>query len=219
MSIRIGIYDFFAYTIPGGFYLLTIAYLCLISGLATIDFQSLSNPSIVQAIVVAILAYIAGLVFDPIAQPWYRLFKPKSFSKKVLDEFKESYTDLEIKFQARDWPVLLAYLRRENIDIAADIEKLNATNIMLRNASFNLVILSVIQIIQYIRTGFFAWNLVLCFVFLISSIIAGRESIKRVTWFYLGIYEAITARSLELSDLLVRKQEVASRDTERSSEE
>ena len=214
MSIKIGIYDFFAYTIPGVFYLFTIAYLCTIFGLVAIDVQSLDNLSTLQVLVLAILAYIIGMIFDPITNLWCRFFKPTNMSKVVLDEFKERHTDLEIKFQARDWPVLLAYLKQENVDITTDIERHNATNIMLRNISFNLIVLSIIQVIQYIQTSFLVLNLILCLALLVSSIIAGREGAKRSRWFYSTIYEAIAARSLESSDLLVRKQKAVSKETE-----
>jgi len=48
MSIRVGLYDFFAYTIPGGLYLFTIAYLSIILGWVKIDFQILDNLSVIQ---------------------------------------------------------------------------------------------------------------------------------------------------------------------------
>jgi len=203
MSIKISIYDFFAYTIPGGFYLFTIAYACSVFGLITFDFQALADLSIIQVLLIAASAYVVGLLIDRIAAIWYRLFKPKNFPQVVLDEFKAVHTDFEFKFQGRDWPILIAYLRRENIDPIPD--RFNATHIMLKNIGFNFVALAAIEAVQFIRTGFLLWYLISCFALLVFSIIAGRQAARFNKWFYTSIYEAIIARSLEQADLLIKK--------------
>jgi hypothetical protein len=206
MSIRVGLYDFFAYTIPGGLYLFTITYLGIILGWIKIDFQVFNNLSVMQVSVLIALAYITGMILEPIAKQWQRIFKSKGISQKVLDGFKEKHADLDIRFRAWDWAVLLAYLRRENIDVAVEIERHKVTSIMLRNVSLSLILLAVIHIVEFIRTNF-VWYLVLFAALVFASIMAGRESTKFQAWFYSTIYEAITARSLEASDLVVRKQD------------
>ena len=103
MSIRISIYDFFAYTIPGSIYLFIAIYACTIFGIVHIDWLSL-DLSVVQIIVIAGLAYITGLIFEPIAKLWYRLFKPRNFADTVLKEFKHLHPSLEVRFRAADWP-------------------------------------------------------------------------------------------------------------------
>lgn len=206
MSIRVGLYDFFAYTIPGSLYLFTVIYLGVVLGWLYIDFQLLNNLSLVQIGGFIALAYITGLTLDTIARYWHRFFKPKWLSKKVLDDFKAKYAHLDIKFRYGDWGVLLARLRSENIDIASEIERLNVTSIMLRNISLNLIFLAVLQIFEFIKTNF-VWHPVLSVSFIFLSIMAGRESTKFQAWFFSAIFEAVTARSLEISDLVVRKQE------------
>jgi hypothetical protein len=206
MSIRVGLYDFFAYTIPGSLYLFTIIYLGVVLGWVYIDFQMLNNLSLVQIGGFIAFAYITGLTLDTIARYWHRFFKPKWLSKKVFDDFKAKYAHLEIRFRYGDWAVLLAHLRSENIDVAAEIERLNVTSIMLRNISLNLAFLAALQIFEFIKTNF-VWHPVLFAAFIFLSIMAGRESTKFQAWFFSAIFEAITARSLEISDLVVRKQD------------
>jgi hypothetical protein len=89
MSIRVGIYDFFAYTIPGSLYLAIVVYGFVVFGLFEFDVSWLSNLSLVQIIASSILAYIVGLVVDLIAKQWYRLFRPKDFPKDELKRFRK----------------------------------------------------------------------------------------------------------------------------------
>jgi hypothetical protein len=210
MAIRIGVYDFFAYTVPGGLYLTVLIYLCTIFGLIAVDSQSLNNLSAIQILVLAVLAYISGLIFDPVAKKWYQIFKPKGLSKKVLDDFRKKYASLDVKFQLGDWPILLTYLRQNASDVAADIDKYNATNIMLRNISLSLILLSAIEITQFFRTSFLIVHLVLSVVFVIASIVTVRESVKFATWFYSATYEAIAAHGLEISDFVKQKRTTGS---------
>lgn len=202
MSIRIGIYDFFAYTIPGALYLIAVGYLATIFGLAALDFQWLANLAGLQVIALAMFAYIGGLIIDPIAMRWSHLFRAKDLSGVELDEFKKAHPDLEVKFQASDWPLLFAYIRRLNPDLSFEIDKHNATNIMLRNVSFGIALLAVCEAIQYVASNFFVWHLILCLLFVAMSIIAVRKSVRYAGWFYSGIYETVAASSLEATDFV-----------------
>jgi len=209
MSITVSIYDFFAYTIPGGVYLFAIIYACATFGIVTIDYQSLNSLSATQITAGAILAYILGLLLDQFAKYWYRLFKPKNVAQAVLDGLKVKHPEVDMKFRGKDWAVLIAYLRRERADAALDIERLNASHIMLKNVSFGLVILSIIQLAQTIQMNFPVWSLILCAALVVASVIAGRQAAKFNKWFYSANYEAIIARGIDISDLIVRKQEKA----------
>jgi hypothetical protein len=107
MNIRISIYDFFAYTIPGGVYLFIGLYVLSQFGILNFDFLSF-NPSFFQLVIIAGSAYILGMLMEPIAKVWYGLFKPKDFPEKVLKGFQENRPHIEVKFKATDWPILMA---------------------------------------------------------------------------------------------------------------
>ena len=77
MNIKIGMYDFFAYTIPGGFYLLAIICGCAICGLVTIDLRTF-DISLTELVAITVLAFVAGWVFDPVARTWYRSLPQES---------------------------------------------------------------------------------------------------------------------------------------------
>ena len=208
MSIRIGIYEFFARIIPGGLYLFTIIYLSVLFGLVTIDFQSLNTLSPMVILVFAILAYILGLILDQFAVWWHRLFKPKNYSKAVLNEFKKRHADWELKVEDKDWPILLAHLRHENLEVTTQIETHNTTYILLRNVSLNFAIMSVIQIAQFFQTSYI-WNLVLSIALVVMSTISGRQAKKFRMYYYSAILEAIIARRLELSEVATKQRDLA----------
>jgi hypothetical protein len=212
--IKLGIYDFFAYTVPGVFYLFTTAYFCIAFGVVTIDLQALLNLSFIQILLVAGLAYVTGFILDRIARLWDRLFRPKNLAQVVLDEFKLTHRELDFKFEGADWPILLAYLRRHDVGGTAEIERFNVTHIMLRNVSLNLLALSLIQIVQYFRTNFYIWYLVSFLVLLVLSILAAQQAARFNRWFYSANYEAIIAHGLELSNLLTRNKETSQQPTE-----
>ena len=152
MSVRISVYDFFAYTIPGGLYLFATLYTCTVLGFLEIDWFSL-ELSLMQIIIAAGLAYILGLLLDPVAKLVYeRVFMRTNLREVAFQEFQRRHPSLETRIQSQDWPTLLAYISRESIDLALDIERHNASNIMLRNLSLGLMSLSLVEIVQFALT-------------------------------------------------------------------
>jgi len=205
MSIRIGIYDFFAFTVPGIFYLLTSTYVGIILGLIKIDFNTLTEVSVLFVILMALVAYVIGLLLDPIARQWYCIFCPKDVYISVFEEFKTKHDNLKIKFDAKDWYILLTYFKRDNIEIASDIERYNATRIMLRNISLSFLILGIIQGVQFFRMNFSLGYVISSFILLILTIIALIQCIKYDKWFYSAIYQTAAVYIWDFSKLEINK--------------
>lgn len=209
MSIRIGIYDFFAYTIPGGFYLFTILFFCTNFGVLTVDSQWISGLALDSLTFIligaAIVGYVLGLILDPLAVVWHRLFKARKISRVVLETFKRSHPEYEVKFEADDWPGLLAYLRHENLEVASDIDKHNATCIMLRNVGLNLSVLALLQLGLFLQFPARPVHVIVGIVLMVLSLLAGQAARKYRLWFYAAIYETIGARTAEVSDFVTRK--------------
>ena len=205
MNIKISVYDFFAYTIPGSLLLFSVAYTLIIFGILPVE-ALLFSPSLIQTAVIICLAYLVGLLFEPIGRTWYSLFRPKNHSEVVLSELRNRYPLYDVNFHGKDWTVLLAHIRRENPDIAAEAERVNATNILLRNTSFILIVLAIIELVRFAMQFEFL-HLIISVLLIIFSIVAGREAVKFAQWFYLGIFENILSTALQLSKLVSVKQE------------
>jgi hypothetical protein len=169
-----------------------------------VDRQWLHSISTVEAILFALVGYVVGLLLDPLAKRWYGLFKPKNLSKAMLDEFVRKHPTFAIKFGGDDWYIVLSHLRRVSDETAYNIERLNATNILLRNVSFLSLILILTQVWRMIIQ--FSWiELILGIVFAISTLISAKEGVKYAKWFYSGQYESLAAYSVTATDLIERR--------------
>lgn len=205
MSIQFGVYDFFAYAMPGGLYLLSFIY--IYASFVGIKFDLLSNLSIVQILIVTVFGYIFGLVIDRIAIFWYRIFEPKQLAEVVFEKLKEDYPNLEFNFRGKDWAVLIAYLQREKIETTSEIHRFNAIHIMMKNASFNFIILAVAEIILFFNNGFDLLYLIIGVSLIIASIISARQAVRFNKWFFKSNFEAVIAKGLEQKDLITKRVE------------
>lgn len=209
MPIRVGIYDFFSYTIPGSLYLAAIVNLLASLQIVSIDFTTL-NLSLTQIVIIAILSYIFGLIFDPLAYNlWYKIFRARNFFDKTLDGFKKNNPHFDISFKAHEVPILLAYVRQDNMDLAANIDKYNATKIMLRNIGFSFLLFAITLAVELLIN-----KSMLQLLFLVScltaSIISERSAVKYEKWHYLIIFETIVVRNWDMASFMrMRKSEVS----------
>jgi len=214
VSIKLGLYDFFAYTLPGGLYLSVLAYGAAIFGLIAFDLKALGTLSFVQIVILVAVAYFISFMFDPFAKYWHRLFKGgKGYTGRVYEDYIAHHTNFEFKFRPGDWPVILAYIRRENMEIATDIERLNVSRIMMRNVSLGLALLAILQAIQCLRTAFAPLDVALFMVFAAGSVLCGRQGVAFQTWFYQSLFQAIIARSMTVSDLVALRPVASAADS------
>jgi hypothetical protein len=152
MSIRIGIYDFFARVIPGGVVLAALLYiLTRYFGFST----SLLSLSTTQLIALGALAYIIGFVLTPLSAPLYRKLRPKNLYQETIIQLGRELPVIEIQYKDMDWYTLLAFIKRHNMDMGLDVEHLNAVSIMLRNTSLGTFMFSVIFAIEFLFSVIF----------------------------------------------------------------
>lgn len=193
MSIRIGIYDFFAYTIPGALMLLSILWFLDALGIQEIwiKFNSLNTFQIVLSVV---CCYLAGYVGDPFLAKWSGLFEPRNFVHDTLDQLKKRNPEIEASINPVDWPIWMASIRRENLDLAFEIDRFLAIAKMLRGASIFLLLGGIIILIYVINNRFSAWYLILTIISAVLSVLTVRQSIKHKRWFYFVIFETVISR-------------------------
>lgn len=207
MSFQLSIYDFFAYTIPGGLYVLLITYLLDSFTGKRFTFPPIESISFFQTLIFVAVAYLAGLVIDRIAVFWYRIFEPNQLADVVLDRFKKDHPYLEFKFQGKHWPILLAYLQREKPESTAEIHRFNALHIMLKNASFGFIVLSAAELILCFYHGFVWEHLLVGIAMTVASIISARQAVRFKRWFFSANFEAVIARSIDQNHLLTRREQ------------
>ncbi len=198
MNVRLGIYEIFSRIVPGGVYLVAIWQLLTILGIVTIDFQTINNLSIIASIGLIVVAYILGGALDNLALILFRLFEKPGFSARSFVKFKKKHQDRwMIDFRDEDWPILLAYIRTKNLELASEIDRHNAISIMSRNIGTGLMLIAGNSLIQFFVSQDFI-QMFICIIMLILSVLSIREAVKFRGWFYDRIYETVLAYRIDL---------------------
>lgn len=198
MNIRLGIYEVFARIVPGGLYLVAILQFLLTFRIVEFDWQSINELSLAASLGLIVAAYILGGAFDTLAIALFHLFKKRNISGRILDRFRKDYQDRwQIDFKDYDWPLLLAFIRTKNLELAGELDRHNALSIMLRNVSLGLLFLATNSVIQFFLFRNAANIYISLFLLLLSMLIL-REAMKFRGWFYEGIYQTVLAYRLDL---------------------
>ncbi|MBV6400382.1 MAG: hypothetical protein CNIPEHKO_00667 [Anaerolineales bacterium] len=212
MSITLGIYDFFAYLIPGLLYLFVFNELLRSVGWRFFDayawFQYIqtSNALFLIPILIPLLigAYIIGHVLEPIAITFvgffYRLRNSKRVVVNCIDILEQRYPDLTIRFEPDDWEILFTFIRQRNIEMARVIDKFQADSIMLRNIAFGSFTLSFIQIGVFISNQKLE-SLINSLIALLFCLLTMLRSIQFRTWFFTDIFEAALEYGTSLKEV------------------
>ena len=199
MNIGLGVYDIFSRIVPGGFYLLVFYQIAVALRLIKFDLKILNEIGIVPSIGLILVAYIVGAGLDSVGSAWHRIFKKRGMSGRVLQKFREENTDWEFYFQDKDWPILRAYIRLHNPDVANVIDRNNAISIMLRNISLGLVLLSITEVVQLVNSmDWIHILLIALFAFLSFQIAIQARELR--DWFYSGVFQTIIAYRLDLAE-------------------
>src|SRR5215211_3679945 len=102
MSIRIGLYDSFAYTLPGTFYLFIIGFWLNVFCLIRMDLRTINKLSLLFLFIILGAGYIMGLLFDPLAYRWVRLFQGRNrdAAKAAYNEFIDRHKWVNLDFDS-----------------------------------------------------------------------------------------------------------------------
>ena len=189
MSIKLGIYDFFSYFVPGG--IITAAFFFVLNKHLefAIDCGSLS---IIEFLGLGTLAYLVGFAADSISRKtWYRLFYRNDLFEVTISKFNKRHPSFEVLFQEIDWYIAFSFIKKQNLDVAQDIDKFNVTSIMLRNSSLGLLLFAIIFIVEFFLDGYLSVDAIFGVSCLAIAIILVRESVKFKAWFYQSILQSL----------------------------
>lgn len=198
MSITIGIYDFFSYTVPGTVYLL-VAYSALnLVRPTNVDLSKFSDAAIWGSLILLVFfSFLMGHIFDSIShRAWYRLFYRGGSQERAYDQFTK-IVGVKVFFNPHQWSILLAAIRHNNAQLAEAIDRNKATSIMLRNISFALFLLGVVFVIHaFISISSWCVFASLSLIIFIGSAI----SLRRSDNFNMGFYHMIYIQALMYGD-------------------
>ncbi len=219
MSIRLSLYDFFSHTIPGVFYLLILGFWLNAFGAISIDPAALADLSLSALLVLVGAGYIVGVLIDPIAYRWTRLFYSRNrvAAKIAFDEFHRQHPWALAGLEPDDWAILLQVIKSISHEASDDVERHSVAFIMLRNISFGLLITAICCLAYFFAVSRNPWNLGLAALFVALAFSANQRGIIRRGWFYLGIFEWLAAQELLRKDLINKR--LLERDRQAGAEE
>ena len=202
MSIKVGVYDFFTHLIGGSFLLAIILYILQRLLPLPIDIANLSST---QFLILGTIGYVLGYVATPISSHyWYRFFVPKELYQNTIQALNKQIPQMEVNLDEMDWYTLIAFIKKQNIDMAGDIEQYNAISIMLRSTSFGLLLFSITFIVDFFLKNYVIGFLFLSIVCFILSVILIRESVTYHTYFFRSIYQSVVALIIQPEQLSVK---------------
>lgn len=206
MSINLGIYDFFAYLVPGLMYLFLINDFSARMGWGSYNLSQAGTPAGIGVLgVVALAAYVIGNLFDIVAH-WFcfSLLTRKNMPETVLSGLKKQYPDLKIAYNPRDYHMLFVLLRARNPGFTQIIDRFEANSIMLKNISLASLLFSLLRLPQLL-TGFSFQELLFVLAGALACWLAFRASKNYHTWFFLDVFEASLEYGSNIKDVIANE--------------
>ena len=202
MSITIGVYEFFAYTIPGYFYLAVAGVLGMITGWFDM-LAFLPHLDALTFVLVSVGAYGLGLLMDPVAKwSWEDPFKNEKAKDRAWSNVWERNENLSCRLEARQWPLMQAHARVTDAGAAAHYERFQATSIMLRNVSFSLVLAAITLGMGLLLGALAIWHLVSILLLMLFAILSIRQSRKFSIWAYETVFDTFLAIEAPMEDFV-----------------
>ncbi len=205
MLNRLGIFDLFAYTLPGGIYVAAIITALSIWPVGIDVPISKLNASTLVVLVAA--SYLIGMLVSPLKwTPWDRLF-PYPDLNVILQKLQRTYPEVTLNIRPDQWPVLQAITALEDREYSLAVDKLRATHIMLRSVSLALCVFFILALAYALGhpKSITAW--VGAVSALGGSALAAKSSRTFMSWTYSYTYELVIARVLIPTDFVKRSDE------------
>jgi hypothetical protein len=203
MSVNLGIYDFFAYLVPGLMYLVLFNDFSARMGWGAYDLAQVNSQISIGTIgIVALSAYVIGNIFDVFAH-WFcfSLLTRRSMPEAVLENLKQQYPDLNIAYRPKDYHLLFVLLRARNPGFTQTIDRFESNSIMLKNISFIAALFSILHLPE-LFTHFSLPGLLLVLAGVAACWLAYRASKAYHTWFFLDVFQASLEYGLSTAEVI-----------------
>jgi hypothetical protein len=188
MSITLGVYELFAYTIPGILYIYVANEFLRLFGLTHIEYDEIND--LFSTIMVMTIAYVSAQVLVSPARKWRRWRQVAQGPAMAIQKLKTNHPYAEINFLPQDWYFLLyGLIRRFHPGSAETIERVSAISMMLQQISFGLLLYVLFQITSFFMSVYSLKHLPLAVLALIAALSVKRRSQMYNQWFYDSIYD------------------------------
>jgi hypothetical protein len=171
MNFTLGIFDLFACAVPGSLYLALFVYVAQVSD--WIDVTQAGNiSSVLLIVVIAIVSFLLGHITYPLVEMIERVFRLQRL--RALDAKRDFVAKCPASanrsFLHADPFVLLAAAELHDKEVAAEISRLRATGLMLRNSSLALVFAAITAFFQLTLGGYRRPAIICVIMFLLATV-------------------------------------------------
>ncbi|WP_340681549.1 hypothetical protein LCL61_22655 [Amycolatopsis coloradensis] len=147
MNFAIGVFDLFAYTIPGALYVAFFGYLG--TKLHILTAASIGGvPTVVLVVVIVLLSFLLGYLAYPLGEALERIV-PRRRSRDAAKEFVRRMPAAKDRPFLKENPhLLLCALQLQDKEVAADVSRVRASGLMVRNCAPPLLFGAVAAIVE-----------------------------------------------------------------------
>jgi len=148
MSVSLSLYDVFSNIVPGFIYLFAINELLRAFGKSQANLLQASTSG--QILFIILGAFVLGHLCTTFTyEGWYKLFVRRYDDKLALEKTISRFPELKINFKYMDSDLLLSIIQSRDKDVAARIEGYRANAIMMRNISFGLFLIGLVELTKF----------------------------------------------------------------------
>jgi hypothetical protein len=147
VNITVGIFDLFAYSVPGALYLALLGYLGF--RLDLVEPAAVAGvPGVLLVIAVVLLSYLLGYLAYPVGALANRLL-PRRRRRDPRAEFRRRNPAARDRdYVDADPFLLLSGLQLHDVDVSAEVVRLRASGLMLRNSAPPLLFAAIVAVVD-----------------------------------------------------------------------
>ncbi|WP_037303367.1 hypothetical protein [Amycolatopsis orientalis] len=177
MNFVIGVFDLFAYTIPGALYVAFFGYLG--TKLHILTAASVGGvPTVVLVVVIVVLSFLLGYLAYPLGDAMERIV-PRRRQRIPAEEFVRRMPSAKDRAYLEESPhLLLGALQLHDKEVAGDVTRLRASGLMVRNCAPPLLFGAIAAIVEIFagKHPFLAAGIAVLLMFASITLIAqGRK--------------------------------------------
>lgn len=199
-KIKIGLFDFFGYIIPGALILFSLATLLdKDTSQVYYMYEILNKLTLTTTISLTIISYVIGVSSHSIGYALYRFITPKLWKNRKAESYLFEYDRSKYLVLAREYsPNNMKY-----------IEEWIAKRALCYNLSVGLLMFSVVGVIKILQNpnNYLQW-LILCICVISLSILLLRRATSFDKWYLTDLYNTVEELNLRNNEDQITKSTI-----------
>lgn len=204
MYLKVGLYDFFSYEIPGILAIIETYFIYILFS-KNAEVTILSQLKLHHYIILAIMAYFIGHLISIISRKYSRtIINYDKIRKEAFEKVKKEYSSYKLNFKSEHIAALCSIIQKENPEQMIFIQWYQAISLMMRNSHFAILIFSIFFAIYTASNYSLSIILMIIFnIFILFITLIHAKNLERHHCYL--IYTTIVGREMKLEGGLVKR--------------